>query len=99
MKFKLALLSATLVSACMLSGTSFAAEKYEIAVVAKVTGIPWFNRMETGVNEAAKKLDVNAYQTGPSTPDPAQQVKVIEEPKTSTRSSWYQTMPRFLSQY
>ena len=79
MKFKLALLSATLVSACMLSGTSFAAEKYEIAVVAKVTGIPWFNRMETGVNEAAKKLDVNAYQTGPSTPDPAQQVKVIED--------------------
>ena len=63
----------------MLSGTSFAAEKYEIAVVAKVTGIPWFNRMETGVNEAAKKLDVNAYQTGPSTPDPAQQVKVIED--------------------
>lgn len=54
MKFKLALLSATPVSACMLSGTSFAAEKYEIAVVAKVTGIPWFNRMETGVNEAAK---------------------------------------------
>ena len=79
MKFKLALLSATLVSACMLSGPSFAAEKYEIAVVAKVTGIPWFNRMETGVNEAAKKLDVNAYQTGPSTPDPAQQVKVIED--------------------
>lgn len=79
MKFKLALLSATLASACVLSGTSFAAEKYEIAVVAKVTGIPWFNRMETGVNEAAKKLDVNAYQTGPSTPDPAQQVKVIED--------------------
>ena len=79
MKFKLALLSAALISACMISGTSVAAEKYEIAVVAKVTGIPWFNRMETGVNEAAKKLDVNAYQTGPSTPDPAQQVKVIED--------------------
>lgn len=26
-----------------------------------------------------QKLDVNAYQTGPSTPDPAQQVKVIED--------------------
>ena len=50
----------------MLSTTPvFAADKYEIAVVAKVTGIPWFNRMEVGVNEAAKKLDVNAYQTGP----------------------------------
>lgn len=64
----------------MLSTTPvFAADKYEIAVVAKVTGIPWFNRMEVGVNEAAKKLDVNAYQTGPSTPDPAAQVKVIED--------------------
>lgn len=65
MKFNLALLNACVVSACMLSTTPvFAADKYEIAVVAKVTGIPWFNRMEVGVNEAAKKLDVNAYQTG-----------------------------------
>lgn len=80
MKFNLALLNACVVSACMLSTTPvFAADKYEIAVVAKVTGIPWFNRMEVGVNEAAKKLDVNAYQTGPSTPDPAAQVKVIED--------------------
>lgn len=55
MKFNLALLNACVVSACMLSTTPvFAAEKYEIAVVAKVTGIPWFNRMEVGVNEAAK---------------------------------------------
>jgi simple sugar transport system substrate-binding protein len=61
MKFNLALLNACVVSACMLSTTpAFAAEKYEIAVVAKVTGIPWFNRMEVGVNDAAKKLDVNA---------------------------------------
>lgn len=35
--------------------------------------------MEVGVNEAAKKLNVNAYQVGPATPDPAQQVKVIED--------------------
>ncbi|MEI7412274.1 autoinducer 2 ABC transporter substrate-binding protein [Pectobacterium aroidearum] len=79
MKFKFPLLGATLISACMLSGTAVAADKYEIAVVVKVTGIPWFNRMETGVNEAAKKLSVNAYQTGASTSDPAQQVKVIED--------------------
>jgi len=80
MKSTLALLNACVVSACILSATPvFAAQKYEIAVVPKVTGIPWFNRMEVGVNEAAKKLDVNAYQIGPSTPDPAQQVKVIED--------------------
>lgn len=48
-----------------------------------------------------QKLDVNAYQTGPSTPDPAQQVKVIEDliAKTSMPSSWYRMMPRSLSQY
>ena len=71
MKFKLALLSATPVSACMLSGTSFAAEKYEIAVVAKGHRIPWFNRMETGVNEAAKtgceRLPDRSIYAGPGT--------------------------------
>ena len=80
MKLNLALLNACVVSACMLFTTQTMAEKkYEIAVVATVTGIPWFTRMEVGVNEAAKKLDVNAYQVGPATPDPAQQVKVIED--------------------
>ncbi|MEM6160717.1 autoinducer 2 ABC transporter substrate-binding protein [Erwinia sp. P6884] len=80
MKFNLALLNACVVSACMLfTAPSFAAEKHEIAVVAKVTGIPWFTRMAVGVEEAATRLDVNAYQVGGSTPDPAQQVKVIED--------------------
>ncbi|QKJ87975.1 simple sugar transport system substrate-binding protein [Paramixta manurensis] len=80
MKFNLALLNACVVSACMLLSTpSFSAEKHDIAVVAKVTGIPWFSRMEVGVKEAAQKLNVNAYQVGASTPDPAQQVKVIED--------------------
>ena len=70
MKFKLAVLSAALISVSLFSGQSVAAEKYEIAVVAKVTGIPWFNRMETGVNEAAKKLDVNCLlYTSPSPRD------------------------------
>ncbi len=80
MKFNLALLNACVVSACMLfTSQTIAAEKHEIAVVAKVTGIPWFKRMEVGVNDAASKLNINAYQVGPATPDPAQQVKVIED--------------------
>jgi len=54
-------------------------EPYEIAVVVKITGIPWFNVMETGVNRAASELGVNAYQTGPAQADPAQQVKMIED--------------------
>lgn len=51
----------------------------EIAVVVKITGIPWFNRMEEGVKKAQSELGVNAYQTGPAEADPAQQVKVIED--------------------
>ena len=54
-------------------------EPYEIAVVVKITGIPWFNRLEEGVKEAASELDVNAYQVGPAEADPAQQVKVVED--------------------
>jgi simple sugar transport system substrate-binding protein len=56
-----------------------AAEKYEIATVVKITGIPWFNRLEEGVKAAAKEFNVNAYQLGPSEADPAQQVKIVED--------------------
>jgi simple sugar transport system substrate-binding protein len=54
-------------------------EPYEIAVVVKITGIPWFNVVETGVQRAAKELNVNAYQVGPAQADPAQQVKIVED--------------------
>jgi simple sugar transport system substrate-binding protein len=54
-------------------------KKFEIVTVVKITGIPWFNRMETGVQKAAKELGVNAYQVGPTDADPAQQVRVVED--------------------
>ncbi len=54
-------------------------EPYEIAVVVKITGIPWFNRLEEGVKQASEELNVNAYQVGPADADPAQQVKVVED--------------------
>lgn len=80
MKRTLSFLNACMLTSCMLLPLSLsAAQPHDIAVVAKVTGIPWFNRMAVGVDDAAKKLGVNAYQVGPSTPDPAQQVKVIED--------------------
>ncbi len=56
-----------------------AAEPHEIAVVVKITGIPWFNTLETGVKKAAEELKVNAYQTGPAQADPAAQVKIVED--------------------
>jgi simple sugar transport system substrate-binding protein len=51
----------------------------EIATVVKITGIPWFNRLEEGVNQAATDFGVNAYQVGPADADPAQQAKIIED--------------------
>ena len=54
-------------------------EPFEIAVVVKITGIPWFNVMETGVDRAADELGVNSYQTGPAEADPAAQVKIVED--------------------
>jgi len=55
------------------------AKEYEVAVVVKIAGIPWFNRLEEGVIKAGKELGVNSYMLGPSEADPAQQVKIVED--------------------
>ena len=36
----------------------------EIATVVKITGIPWFNRMEEGVKQAKSELGIDSYQIG-----------------------------------
>jgi len=68
-----------LFAACAPTVAEEEAEPFEIAVVVKITGIPWFNVVETGVNRAATELGVNAYQTGPAEADPAAQVKIVED--------------------
>ena len=67
-----------LVVGMVLPGVAMAKDS-EIAVVVKISGIPWFNRLEEGVVEAGKDLGVNAYQVGPAEADPAQQVKIVED--------------------
>ncbi|PNY79484.1 autoinducer 2 ABC transporter substrate-binding protein [Deinococcus koreensis] len=54
-------------------------KKYTIVTVVKITGINWFNRMETGVKKYAKDTGNAATQTGPSTADAAQQAAIIED--------------------
>ncbi|MFO7889953.1 MAG: autoinducer 2 ABC transporter substrate-binding protein [bacterium] len=63
----------------LIAATLTLGQAFEIAVVVKITGIPWFNRLEVGVEKAAKELNVNAYQLGPTDADPAQQVKIVED--------------------
>ncbi|NCC12484.1 MAG: autoinducer 2 ABC transporter substrate-binding protein [Spirochaetia bacterium] len=60
-------------------GQKAQSDAYEVVTVVKITGIPWFNRLEEGVVAAKKDLQLNAYQIGPADADPAQQVKMVED--------------------
>lgn len=61
-------------------GVLNAQEKPTISTVVKISGIPWFNRMEVGVKEYASTTPaVNASQSGPATADAAQQLKIIDD--------------------
>ncbi|MEN8249784.1 MAG: substrate-binding domain-containing protein [Bacteroidota bacterium] len=51
----------------------------KIGVVVKIGGIPWFNAMETGIKEKGKELGVDAFMIGPTSADPALQVRAIED--------------------
>jgi simple sugar transport system substrate-binding protein len=55
-----------------------AAETRE-GVVVKIGGIPWFNAMEKGIQTKGKELGVNAWMVGPTSADPALQVRAIED--------------------
>ncbi len=52
---------------------------YEIAVVVKVVGIDYFSVFEEGVKKFADETGINAYVTGPSTADAAEQVNMIQD--------------------
>ncbi|MCP3462924.1 autoinducer 2 ABC transporter substrate-binding protein [Bradyrhizobium sp. CCGUVB23] len=65
--------------ATMLSASAYAADKPTMGVVVKIGGIPWFNAMETGIKEAGAKGGVDATMIGPTSADPALQVRAIED--------------------
>ncbi|MFN3705089.1 MAG: autoinducer 2 ABC transporter substrate-binding protein [Thermoflexales bacterium] len=48
------------------------------AVVVKIAGINWFNRMEEGVKEWGAENGVTAFLTGPEKADAALQIPIIE---------------------
>ncbi|MFW6137817.1 MAG: autoinducer 2 ABC transporter substrate-binding protein [Spirochaetota bacterium] len=55
-------------------------EKYEIVMVVKLEGVAWFDNMRLGIQEFNDKHpDVNAYQIGADTADPAAQVALVED--------------------
>ncbi len=76
-KFIIAALAATLSFSA--ASTASAAQSGKVGVVVKVGGIPWFNAMEAGIKEQAQKLGVDAFMVGPTSADPALQVRAIED--------------------
>ena len=59
--------------------SSAAAENPTMGVVVKIGGIPWFNAMEEGILERAAEVDMDAFMIGPTSADPALQVRAIED--------------------
>ncbi len=53
--------------------------KHTIVTVVKLSGVAWFNRMETGVKEYAEQSGDDATQIGPASADAALQVQLIED--------------------
>jgi simple sugar transport system substrate-binding protein len=71
--------AAALVLLCSAFSARVWAAEPEIAVVVKIGGIPWFTAMEQGIKKAGKEEKVKAYMVGPTTADPAQQVRAVED--------------------
>lgn len=71
------LASAALVAA--LGTVAMAQDKPTMGVVVKIGGIPWFNAMEMGITEKGAELGMDATMIGPTSADPALQVRAIED--------------------
>ncbi len=68
------------VASLLLAGPALASpDKPVIGVVVKIGGIPWFNAMEAGIKKKSAELGVKAFMVGPTSPDPALQVRAIED--------------------
>ena len=76
---KHAISTALLATTFSLGGAAFAQDAPTMGVVVKIGGIPWFNAMETGIEEQGGKLGVEATMIGPTSADPALQVRAIED--------------------
>ena len=63
----------------VLATGAIAQDKPTMGVVVKIGGIPWFNAMEMGIKEKGAELGMDAVMIGPTSADPALQVRAIED--------------------
>lgn len=62
-----------------LSAGAMAQDEPRMGVVVKIGGIPWFNAMEVGIQNQAEELGWDAWMVGPTSADPALQVRAVED--------------------
>ncbi|MBA3326119.1 MAG: substrate-binding domain-containing protein [Rhodobacteraceae bacterium] len=79
MKRRLSLLLASVALATAAALPGAAQDAPTMGVVVKIGGIPWFNAMEMGIEEKGAELGVEAEMIGPTSADPALQVRAIED--------------------
>ena len=66
--------------ACLTNSSSAEDKKvYNLATVVKISGINWFNYMETGVKKFGQDTGNKTVQLGPPTTDSAQQIQIVED--------------------
>ena len=73
-----ALLAGVAVAASFALGAA-AQDKPTMGVVVKIGGIPWFNAMEAGIKAQGEADGIDAFMIGPTSADPALQVRAIED--------------------
>ncbi len=67
-------------AALMVTAASAAIAEGTITTVVKISGIPWFDRMETGVELFAEQNpDMTISQVGPAQADSAQQLQIVQD--------------------
>lgn len=59
--------------------TEIMGKEYNIVVMPKLVGIPFYTACEEGTKKAAKELGVNVIFNGPTVADAAEQVKMLED--------------------
>ncbi|MEM7446053.1 MAG: substrate-binding domain-containing protein [Pseudomonadota bacterium] len=62
-----------------ISAAAMAQDAPRMGVVVKIGGIPWFNAMEVGIQNQAEELGWDAWMVGPTSADPALQVRAVED--------------------
>ena len=63
----------------LVAGAAGAQDEPRMGVVVKIGGIPWFNAMEQGIEARGEELGIDAFMIGPTSADPALQVRAIED--------------------